>query len=70
MNKAQTRLLLEMEFEFYKRGFSAVYDWEELLASLGYKRNANIALLDDSGLKRLNLKLRSALRSNLLTTQP
>ncbi len=61
MNKQQVRLLLETEFKFYSLQESAEL-FGERLRSLGYKPNPRIEKLYDSGLKRLNDRLRNSLR--------
>lgn len=62
MNAAQIRLLLETEFQFYQLQVSRS-EFEMILTRIGFKPRPDISKLDNSALKRLNLKLRTSLRS-------
>lgn len=62
MNAAQTRLLLETEYQFYQLQVSRT-EFEMILSRIGFKPRPDISKLDDPALKRLNQKLRTTLRS-------
>lgn len=60
MNPEQKRLLLEVEFHFYRLGNPTGF--ERLLVRLGYKPNPDLQKLDDAALTKLNFRLRTVLR--------
>lgn len=63
MNKKQARLLIEVEYYFYRAGTDED-SFSRVLVGLGYKPNPDLTKLTDEALKRLNLKLRKVLRSS------